>query len=98
MLEKLPKIFSPALLLAAFAVSSDSFALDGEKNGANSASMHEVARQIRQYKTWQILEASPRTKKSGIQIFRFKLLNEKKGTIKIITIDPNNPSFRHLEQ
>lgn len=58
--------------------------------------MDEVARQIRQFKSWQILDATPRQKESGYQYFRFKLLRDD-GKVKIINIDPNNPNLRRLE-
>lgn len=71
-------------------------ALDGQSASKNKVSMHEVAVQIRQFKSWQILDASPQKKKSGYQYFRFKLLHNN-GKVKIINIDPNNPNLRTLE-
>ena len=77
--------------------SGSSFALDGnQKNGTVAFSIDDVARQIRQYKSWQILDASPRKLESGDRILRFKLLHEK-GKVIIINIDPKNPNYRRLE-
>lgn len=71
-------------------------ALDGKSSGAPSVSMDEVARQIRQLKSWQILEAQSKQEESGTQYFRFKLLRND-GKVKVINIDPNNPNLRRLE-
>ena len=92
------RYFITAFLVSGFLIpAGTSFALDGKKNpDAATVSMHEVARQIRQYKSWQILDASPRKLDSGDRILRFKLLHEK-GKVIIINIDPKNPNFRRLE-
>ena len=71
-------------------------ALDGQAQGAK-VSMHDVAIQIRESKNWKILEAKPKQRKSGYQFFQFKVIN-KKGQVKVINIDPNNPNLRRLEQ
>ncbi len=85
------------LLLAAVSISNNfSHALDADNQGAATVSIHEVAQQIRQYKSWQILDASPRKKTTGILYFRFKLLGQG-GKVKIINIDPDNPNLRRLE-
>ena len=72
------------------------YALEGNKQVTATVSIHEVAMQIRRYKSWQILDASPRQKDTGIPYFRFKLLRSD-GTVKIINIDPRNPNLRRLE-
>jgi hypothetical protein len=72
------------------------YALEGNKQVTATVSIHEVAMQIRRYKSWQILDASPRKKDTGIPYFRFKLLRSD-GTVKIINIDPRNPNLRRLE-
>lgn len=84
------------LLLFLVNSSNFSYALDANNQGATTVSMHEIARQIRQYTNWQILDASPRKRESGLPYFRFKLLRSN-GKVKIINIDPRNPNFRHLE-
>lgn len=97
MFVPLKQISISVLLAAAVSMgSSASYALDGESVSTSKVSMHEVAMQIRQYKSWQILNASPRQKESGYQYFRFKLLRSD-GKVKIINIDPNNPNLRRLE-
>ena len=85
------------LCLAWLGPTGNAHALDGESSGVPSMSMDEVARQIRQIKGWQILEAQSRKKDSGSQYFRFKLLRSD-GKVKVINIDPNNPNLRRLEQ
>ena len=89
--------FSVILAMLLGAASSACYALDGESATGAKMSMHEVAMQIRQYKSWQILNASSVQKASGHQYFRFKLLRSD-GKVKIINIDPNNPNLRTLEQ
>ncbi len=97
MLAPLKKIsYSVLLAMTLSFASSTSYALDGDTPAASKVSMHEVAIQIRQYKSWQILNASSRQKASGYRYFRFKLLRSD-GKVKIINIDPNNPNLRRLE-
>ena len=72
------------------------YALDGQTT-ESKISMHDVAKKIRQDNNWQILDAKPKEKKSGYKFFQFKVIN-KKGQVKVINIDPNNPNLRHLEQ
>ena len=97
MLAPLKKIsYSVLLAMTLSFASSTSYALDGDSPSAKKVSMHEVAIQIRQYKSWQILNASSRQKASGYRYFRFKLLRSD-GKVKIINIDPNNPNLRRLE-
>jgi len=90
--------FSIALLLLIYLSISSNFGYGLEVNSkaAKTTSIDEIAQQIRQYKNWQILDASPRKKKSGISYFRFKLLKND-GTVKIINIDPTQPNLRRLE-
>ena len=76
--------------------SNLALALDANGQSSTTVSIHEVAMQIRQYKSWQILDASPRKKETGIRYFRFKLLGQD-GKVKIINIDPNNPNLRRLK-
>ena len=71
-------------------------ALDGESASKTKVSLDEVAMQIREFKSWQILDASSQKKESGLRYFRFKLLRND-GKVKIINIDPNNPNLRTLE-
>lgn len=86
------------LLLSVYTGGSNLvLAFDGEKSASTEISIHEVARQIRQYKSWQILDASPKKKPTGIQYFRFKLLHNN-GMVKVINIDPLNPNLRRLEK
>ncbi len=86
------------LLLMFLSISSNpGFALDAEGQGSGAVSIHEVAMKIRQFKSWQILDASPRHQKSGVRYFRFKLLHSN-GKVKIINIDPMNPNLRRLEK
>jgi hypothetical protein len=85
-----------AVLIVLFFNSPLAIALDGESASKNKVSMDEVAMQIRQFKSWQILDASPQKKETGSPYFRFKLLHNN-GKVKIINIDPNKPNLRRLE-
>jgi hypothetical protein len=88
--------FTVAVLIVLFFNSPLATALDGESASKDKVSMDEVAMQIRQFKSWQILDASSQKKESGSRYFRFKLLHDN-GKVKIINIDPNNPNLRRLE-
>ena len=90
-------LIAASVIAAALLIAPPGYALDAETKGATTVSMHEVARQIRQYKTWQILDAASKQKASGNRYFRFKLLSSE-GKVKIINIDPKNPNLRRLEQ
>ncbi len=92
--QKYPAIL--LLLIPLLIGSNTSFGLEEGNQGATMVSIHEVAMQIRRYKSWQILDASPRKKDTGRYYFRFKLLRND-GTVKIINIDPRNPNLRRLE-
>ena len=96
MLNLLSKLSRLLLFVIAVAPVGSVHALDGQAQGAK-VSMHDVAQKIRQGNTWQILEAKPKQKKSGYKFFQFKVIN-KKGQVKVINIDPNNPNLRRLEQ
>ena len=93
LLSKLTRLFALAVLVTPV---GSVHALDGQTQGAK-VSMHDVAQKIRQSNTWQILDAKPKEKKSGYKFFQFKVIN-KKGQVKVINIDPNNPNLRKLEQ
>ena len=84
-------------LLLGIASFNFSFALDATKTGVNGGlSIEEIASQIRKDSEWQILNASPRQDATGLRYFRFKLLN-KKGTVKVIHIDPAKPDLKRLK-
>jgi inorganic pyrophosphatase len=93
LLSKLTRLFALAVLVTPV---GSVHALDGQTQDAK-VSMHDVAQKIRQSNTWQILDAKPKEKKSGYKFFQFKVIN-KKGQVKVINIDPNNPNLRKLEQ
>ena len=96
--RSLLRAFGIVLLLSVCAGGSTFvLAFDGEKSASTEISIHEVARQIRQYKSWQILDASPKQKATGIRYFRFKLLHNN-GMVKVINIDPLKPNLRRLEK
>ncbi len=94
--RNIERLLLSAVLIALFSNSPLAIALDGESASNKKVSMDEVAMQIRQFKSWQILDASSQKKESGLQYFRFKLLHND-GKVKVINIDPNNPNLRTLE-
>ena len=91
---------SLVLLLAGYAGGNVSVANDNDNAAGNPAavtvSFDEVVEQIRQHKSWQILDARSKQKGSGFR-YRFKLMNSS-GQVRIILIDPKNPNFGYLEQ
>ena len=94
--RNIERLLLSAVLIALFSNSPLAIALDGESASNKKVSMDEVAMQIRQFKSWQILDASSQKKESGLRYFRFKLLHND-GKVKVINIDPNNPNLRTLE-
>ena len=88
------------LLLTGYAHSNDSRANDDDDTVGNPiavpVSFSEVVERIRQHKSWQILDARSKQKKSGL-CYRFKLINSS-GQVRIILIDPRNPNLGYPEQ
>ena len=88
------------MLLAGYAGGNVSVANDNDNTAGNPAavtvSFDEVVEQIRQHKSWQILDARSNQKGSGFR-YRFKLMNSS-GQVRIILIDPKNPNLGYLEQ
>ena len=60
------------------------------------ASVDDVARQINQRRQWRILSAEPMVEDEKT-LYRFKLLNKKRGRVRVIIIDPNNPDLKNLD-
>lgn len=91
-------ILCSGLLLTGYAHGDDSMVnVDTAASpGAVPVSFNEVVEQIRQHKSWQILDARSKQKESGLR-YRFKLINSS-GQVRIILIDPRNPNLGHLEQ
>jgi len=58
-------------------------------------SMDDVARQINQQPKWRVLDASP-TIENNKTLYRFKLLNQDLGRVKVFIVDPDDPLFRNL--
>ena len=91
---------SLVLLLAVYAGGNISVADDNDNTAANTAavtvSFDEVVEQIRQHKSWQILDARSK-QKGSVSRYRFKLMNSS-GQVRIILIDPKNPNLGYLEQ
>ena len=90
------------MLLAGYAGGNVSVANDNDNDNtagnpaAVTVSFDEVVEQIRQHKSWQILDARSNQKGSGFR-YRFKLMNSS-GQVRIILIDPKNPNLGYLEQ
>lgn len=57
--------------------------------------MNDVARQINQQPKWRVLDASP-TIENDRTLYRFKLLNQELGRVKVFIVDPDDPLFRNL--
>ena len=58
-------------------------------------SVDEVARQINQQPKWRVLEAGP-TVEDKKTMYRFKLLDRERGSVKVFIIDPTDPLFKNL--
>lgn len=58
-------------------------------------SVDEIARQINQQPQWRVLEAGP-TVENKKTLYRFKLLDKERGSVKVFIIDPTDPLFRNL--
>lgn len=69
---------------------------EGYSRSVHIATMEDVARMIRGHTQWEILDAKPRQRGSEMR-YRFKLINST-GRVRIISIDPENPNLRKLQQ
>ena len=58
-------------------------------------SVDDIARQINQQPKWRVLEAAP-TIEDKRTMYRFKLLDKEKGSVKVFIIDPTDPLFKNL--
>ena len=58
-------------------------------------SVNEIARQINQQSQWRVLEAGPTVEDKKI-LYRFKLLDKERGSVKVFIIDPTDPLFKNL--
>ena len=59
-------------------------------------SVDDIARQINRRDEWRILSAEPMIDNEKT-LYRFKLLNKRKGRVRVIIIDPNNPDLKKLD-
>lgn len=57
-------------------------------------SVDEIARKINNQQ-WRILAAEPKVDEIKL-LYRFKLLNKKRGRVKVIVIDPTQPDIDNL--
>lgn len=62
---------------------------------AQTRSVDDIARQIRQQHKWRILVAEP-TIANQKTLYRFKLLNKKRGRVSVVVIDPKQPNLQTL--
>jgi len=58
-------------------------------------SMDDIARQINQQPKWRVLEAASTIENDKI-LYRFKLLDRDRGSVKVFIIDPADPLFKNL--
>lgn len=58
-------------------------------------SVDDIARQINQQPQWRVLEAGP-TVEDKKTLYRFKLLDRERGSVKVFIIDPTDPLFKNL--
>lgn len=58
-------------------------------------SVDDIARQINQQPKWRVLEAGP-TVEGKKTVYRFKLLDKERGSVKVFIIDPADPLFKNL--
>ncbi len=74
------------LSLQAIAIEPSTVSLD--KRLQERPSVDEVARQISEKLQWRILSAEP-TVEDEKTLYRFKLLDKKRGRVQVIIIDPD---------
>ncbi len=94
----------PAVIaLAAMALNAPSMALQEDNQPIEQKlqpnadqSVDAIARQINRNAKWRILAAEPRVEEAKT-VYRFKLLNRKRGRVKVIVIDPAKPNFQGLQ-
>ncbi len=96
-----PKIAYGILVLILAAIAPNSWAIKPTEAPLETRfhprhSVDDIARQIRQQAQWQILAAEP-TVEDEKTLYRFKLLNKKRGRVQVIVIDPNEPNFNKLK-
>ncbi len=92
--------FTCLLLLLGAGLSGQIQALEPDntplqKKLSSQASVDEIARKINQQPQWRILAAEPMVEDQKI-MYRFKVLNESRGRVEIIMIDPEQPELEQF--
>ena len=95
-----PVKFTRLLLLLSAGLSGQSQALDPDatplqENLRSQASIDEIARKINQQPQWRILAAEPMVEDQKV-MYRFKVLNENRGRVEVIMIDPEQPELEQF--
>ncbi len=78
------------------ALEDKNLSLDQQLRPTTSQSVDDIARQIRRDHNWRILAAEPRIIEKKT-IYRFKLLNRKRGRVQVIEVDPVKPNLTQLK-
>lgn len=79
-------VFMSCLLASAQAIEPSKVPLDERLH--QRPSVDEVARQISEKLQWRILAAEPTVEDEKV-LYRFKLLDKKRGRVQVIIIDPD---------
>ena len=92
--------FTRLLLLLCAGLSGQSQALDPDaaplqENLRSQASIDEIAHKINQQPQWRILAAEPMVEDQKV-MYRFKVLNENRGRVEVIVIDPEQPELEQF--
>ena len=92
--------FTRLLLLLSAGLSGQSQALDPDaaplqENLRSQASIDEIARKINQQPQWRILAAEPMVEDQKV-MYRFKVLNQNRGRVEVIVIDPEQPELEQF--
>ena len=92
--------FTRLLLLLSAGLSGQSQALDPDaaplqENLRSQASIDEIAHKINQQPQWRILTAEPMVEDQKV-MYRFKVLNQNRGRVEVIVIDPEQPELEQF--
>jgi hypothetical protein len=93
--------FARFLLLLGAGLSGQSQALEPgnaplQEKISSQASVDEIARKINQQPQWRILAAEPMVEDQKV-MYRFKVLNENRGRVEVIVIDPAQPELEQFK-
>ena len=90
------------LLVSMIGVTANSFALEPNKpnqvdGSLPVANLDDIARRISQQPQWRILSAEPLVQNEKT-FYRFKVLNQNRGRVEVIIVDPMQPEINLFNQ